>query len=178
MEEAMNIYLLLLLRLVHIVAGVGWVGGAAVHTLFVEPSARATAPESGRFMQYFMGRRRYSTFMAVTSGLTVLAGSLLLWNSSAGLQPAWLTSGPGLMFTIGSAVGIVVYLWGTFLIAPRASRLSALGKALAAAGGPPSPAQAAELQKLDREMAFIVRVDFALLMIALLAMATARYWYL
>jgi uncharacterized membrane protein len=50
----MNIYILLLLRLIHIVAGVGWVGGAVINSLFVEPSARATAPASGKFMQYFM----------------------------------------------------------------------------------------------------------------------------
>jgi uncharacterized membrane protein len=117
----MNIYILLLLRLVHIVAGVGWVGGAVVNSLFVEPSARATAPASGRFMQYFMGKRRFSAYMAVTSGLTVLAGGLLFWNSSGGFQWAWMQSGPGLMFTVGSVVGLAVWLWGLFLIAPRPS---------------------------------------------------------
>ena len=89
----MNIYLLLLLRIVHILAGVGWVGGAVIHTLFLEPSAKATAPDSRRFMQYLMGRGRYSVFMAVTSGLTVLAGGLLFWNSSGGFQWIWIRSG-------------------------------------------------------------------------------------
>jgi len=172
----MSIYLLLLLRLIHIVAGVGWVGGAVVNSLFVEPSARATAPASGKFMQYFMSKRRFSAYMAVTSGLTVLAGGLLFWNSSGGFQWIWIRSGPGLMFTIGSVVGLAVWLWGLLLIAPRASRLSALGQAIGTAGGPPTPAQAAELHKLDREMSFIGRVDFVLLLVALFAMATARYW--
>ena len=174
----MNIYILLLLRLVHIVAGVGWVGGAVVNSLFVEPSARATAPASGKFMQYFMGKRRFSAYMAVTSGLTVLAGGLLFWNSSGGFQWAWMRSGPGLMFTVGSVLGIAVWLWGLLLIAPRATRLSALGQAIGAAGGPPTPAQTAELQRLDREMSVIGRVDFVLLLVALFAMATARYWLL
>jgi hypothetical protein len=162
---------------VHVAAGVGWVGGAAINSLFVEPSARATAPESASFMQYFMGRRRFSTFMAVSSGLTVLAGGLLFWHSSGGLQWAWMRSGPGLMFSLGSVAGIIVYFWGLFMIAPRAGRLSALGQAVAAAGGPPSPAQLAELHKLDREMSIAGRVDFVLLLAALFAMATARYWW-
>ncbi len=172
----MNIYLLVLLRLIHIFAGVGWVGGAVIHTLFIEPSARATAPESGKFMQYLMGKRRLSAYMGVTSGLTVLAGGLLFWNSSGGFQWAWIRSGPGLMFTLGSVVGLAVWLWGTLLIAPRAGRLSALGQAIGAAGGPPTPAQAAELHKLDKEISFIGRVDFVLLLVALFAMASARYW--
>ena len=37
--------------------------------------------------------------------------------------------------------------------------------------------QVAELHKIDKEMSLIGRVDFAMLAIALLTMATARYWY-
>ncbi|HET7089427.1 MAG TPA: hypothetical protein VFL17_12330 [Anaerolineae bacterium] len=44
-------------------------------------------------------------------------------------------------------------------------------------GGPPTPEQVAELHKLDKEMSFIGRVDFVLLVVALLTMTTARYWY-
>jgi uncharacterized membrane protein len=173
----MDIYLILFLRIVHIVAGVCWVGGAIIHTVFIQPSVKATAPESGRFMQYFMGQRRFSLFMNVSSGLTVLAGALLYWRSSGGFQWPWIQSGPGLVFTVGSVVGIAVYFLGLFMIKPRVDRLEALGQAIAAAGGPPSPAQAAELQKIDGEMSLIGRVDFVMLIIALLAMATARYWF-
>jgi len=35
----------------------------------------------------------------------------------------------------------------------------------------------AELQQIDKEMSLIGRMDFAMLAIALLTMATARYWY-
>jgi hypothetical protein len=81
------------------------------------------------------------------------------------------------VFTVGSVVGIAVYFLGLFMIKPRVDRLEALGQAIAAAGGPPSPAQAAELQKIDGEMSLIGRVDFVMLIIALLTMATARYWF-
>lgn len=173
----MNIYLILLLRIVHIVAGVCWVGGAIVHTIFVEPSAKATAPESRKFMQYLMTRRQYGAFMGISSLLTVLAGGLLYWRSSGGFQWQWIQSGPGLMFTVGAMVGVAVYLLGTLLIAPRANRLGALGQQIGAAGGPPTPAQLAELHKLDRQMSLIGRVDFVLLAIAMFTMSTARYWY-
>jgi uncharacterized membrane protein len=176
-RSAMNLYLIILLRIIHIIAGVCWVGGAVVHTFFIEPSVKATAPESRKFMQYLMSRQQYGAFMGITSLLTVLAGGLLYWRSSGGFAWAWITSGPGIMFSIGAVIGIAVYLWGTLLIAPRAARLGALGAQIGAAGGPPTPEQAAELHKLDRQMSFIGRVDFVLLAIALFTMATARYWY-
>ena len=178
MDGNLNLYLMLALRLIHIGAGVAWVGGAVTQTLFIEPSVRATAPESRKFMQYFAGRGRYSAYMALASALTVLAGGLLYWRSSGGFQRGWITSGPGVMFTLGSIIGIGVYLWGMLMIGPRVARLSALDQAIGAAGGPPSPAQAAELGKLDREMTLVGRVDFALLIGALFAMSTARYWWL
>ena len=56
------------------------------------------------------------------------------------------------------------------------ARLSVLGREIAIAGGPPTGAQATELQQLDAEMTRIERVDVTLLMIALVTMATARYW--
>jgi hypothetical protein len=73
-------------------------------------------------------------------------------------------------------VAFLVFLIGFFMIRPRAERLGKLGKEIGMAGGPPSPEQAAELQKLDREMRSIERIDVILLTISLLTMATARYW--
>ena len=101
----------------------------------------------------------------------------MFWHMSGGFQWPWIQSGPGLMFTAGAAVGVFVYLWAMFLIAPRAARLGALGQQIGAAGGQPTVAQTAELHKLDKELSFIGRVDFVLLAFALFAMATARYWY-
>lgn len=173
----MNLYLVTVLRLVHIVAGVLWVGGAVIHTVFIEPSAKATSPESNRFMQYFMGQRRFNVFMAVSSALTVVAGGILFWNSSGGLRTQWMAAGPGLIFTIGSVAGVVVYLWGTLLIMPRGARMAKIGQLIGAAGGMPSPEQVVELQKLDREITTFARVDLVLLIASLALMASARFWY-
>jgi len=172
----MNIYLILFLRILHIVAGVLWVGGAAVNFLFVTPSVKATAPESGKFMQHLMGRRNFGAFMGLTSGLTVLAGALLYWNTSSGFQWTWIKSGPGIVFSIGAVIGVAIFLWGNLLIKPRADRMMALSREMSAAGGPPAPQQLAELHKIDGEMSFIERVDFVMLAVALIAMASARYW--
>jgi hypothetical protein len=125
-----------------------------------------------------MERRKYPIYMTVASALTILAGVPLYLSASGGLQLSWITSGPGVVFSIGAVVSIVVFFLGTLMLKPRAERMGALGKEIGMAGGPPSPAQVAELQQLDRELGRIELADFVLLMIATLTMATARYWFI
>lgn len=168
--------LIIFLRTVHIFAGVLWVGSAVFYLFFVEPVVKSLGPAGPKFMQGLIERRRYPIYMSVVSLLTVVAGALLYWYTSAGLQIGWITSGPGIGFTIGSVVSIVVFFMGIFMLGPRAQRMSAIGKEIAAAGGPPNPEQAAQLQKLNRELDRIERLDFYMLTIALVTMATARYW--
>jgi len=174
----MNVYLVLFLRIVHILAASLWVGGAVAYFGFVGPSVKASGPAGGQFMQQFIERRKYPIYMTIASALTVLAGVPLYLFASGGLQSSWITSGPGIVFTIGSVVAIVVFFLGTFMLAPRAKRMGALGREIGMSGGPPSPAQVAELEKLDKELYRIELADFILLMIATLAMATARYWFI
>lgn len=172
----MNIYFILFLRIIHIVAGVLWVGSAILYLFFVEPTVKSIGVAGPQFVQHFVTKQRYPLYMNTISLLTILAGALLFWNTSGGLQTAWLKTGPGWGFTIGSAVGIAVYFLGFFMLKPRGERLGALGKEIGMSGGAPNSAQAAELNKLGQEISKIERLDFIMLAVALLIMATARYW--
>lgn len=169
---------LLVLRLFHVVASVCWAGGAAIFFLFVEPTAKALAPEGLQFVQYMVVKRRFSIFMVISSTLTVLSGALLIWQQASGHWLDYVQSGPGLGFTLGSIAGAAVYLIGLLGVNPRAVKISKIGQEIQAAGGPPSPAQGAELQKLDREMSALGLADFILVAVSLALMATARYWLL
>jgi uncharacterized membrane protein len=172
----MFVYYLLVLRLVHIVASVCWVGGAFIFFLFVEPTAKALAPTGMEFVKYMVTKRRFSIFMVISSSLTVLSGALLIWQSASGQWLDYIKTGPGLGFTLGSLVGVVVYLVGMFGVNPRAIRMAKLGGEIETAGGPPTPAQSAEMQKLDKEMSVLGLIDFILVALSLALMATARYW--
>jgi len=171
----MLIYLIVL-RIVHVVASVCWAGGAFIFFLFVEPTAKALAPTGMQFVQHMVVKRRYSMFMGISSTLTVLSGALLLLQFAGGQWLAWVQTGPGLGFTLGSVAGVVVYFIGMFGVKPRAERMAKIGQEIQAAGGPPTPAQGAELQKLDREMSKLGYADFVLVALSLALMATARYW--
>ncbi|HZD57583.1 MAG TPA: hypothetical protein VE136_12700 [Anaerolineales bacterium] len=167
---------LLVLRFIHIVASVCWAGGGFIFFLFVEPTAKALAPTGMQFVDHMVTKRRFSIFMVVSSTLTVLSGAVLIWQYASGNWLSYVKTGPGLGFALGSMVGVAVYLVGMFGVNPRAIRLSKIGQEIQAAGGPPTPAQGAELQKLDREMSTLGLVDFLLVALALGLMASARYW--
>ena len=172
----MFISYLILLRIVHVVASVCWAGGAFIFFLFVEPTAKALAPTGIQFVQYMVTKRRFSIFMVISSTLTVLSGALLLWQFAHGNALAYVKSGPGLGFVLGSMAGVAVYLIGMFGVNPRAIKLSKIGQEIQAAGGPPTPEQSTEMQTLDREMTTLSLADFVLVTASLALMATARYW--
>lgn len=172
----MNIYLLNLLRFTHVVAGILWAGAAISYLFFFKPSVKSIGAAGPQFMQNLMERRKYPIFMMSTSLLTVLAGGALYWFISGGLNLAWVKSGPGLGFTIGSLAALVAFLLGTFGIGPTAGQISALGGQIAASGKGPTPEQASKIQTLEKRMSTIENVEFVLLVTALLTMATARYW--
>jgi uncharacterized membrane protein len=161
----MLIYLLVL-RFIHIVASVCWAGGGFIFFLFIEPTAKALAPTGMQFVDYMVTKRRFSIFMVVSSTLTALTGTLLLWRYASGAWLGYMSTGPGL----------VVYFIGMFGVNPRALKLSKLGHEIQAAGGPPTPEQGALLHKLDREMSALSLADFILVAVSLGLMASARYW--
>jgi hypothetical protein len=167
--------LVLILRALHIVAGVFWVGAAVFYVLFVEPSIKVLGAAGPKFMQEMIGRRKYPLFMNAVSIVTILAGAGLIWITS-GMQSAWFSSGPGIGFSLGALVGIAVWFLGFLLLRPRAERMGKLGQEIGKAGGPPTAEQAAEMTRLSAELARIGRIDAILLTIALVLMATARYW--
>jgi uncharacterized membrane protein len=167
---------LLILRFIHIVSSVCWAGGGFIFFLFVEPTAKSLAPMGMQFVQYMVTKRRFSLFMVISSTLTLLSGALLIWQRASGQWLNYVNTGPGLGFTLGSITGIAVYFVGILGVNPRALRLAKIGEEIQAAGSPPTPAQGAEMHKLDREMSNLSLADFLLVALSLALMATARYW--
>jgi len=163
----MQMFYLIVLRFLHVVASVCWAGGGFVTFLFVGPTAKDLEPAGTQFMAHMAGKRRFNMFMIINSTLTVLSGALLLWASTGGDLISYVKTGPGLGFALGSLTGIIVYFVGMFGIG-----MPAIQKA----GTPPTPTQAAEMQKLDKGISFYHKVDFALVALSLILMGTARYW--
>ena len=168
--------LLIILRLVHIVAGVLWVGGAVFVFRHVEPTAKALGPQAGPFMTRLVETQKIGTYFMIVSGLTVLAGTWLFWIDSAGDPMGWITrDGTGMTFAIGGLAAWIAFILGAVAVKPAVEEISAAGAAMRDAGGPPGPELVARMEAAQARMATLGKIDFTLLAIAVVTMAIARY---
>ena len=165
-------------RILHIMFGVAWAGSAFLFTVFIEPAAAKLGPDAGPVMEELVDRRKIGEIVTGISAVTVIAG-WVLWTGDMLLAPSlgdWLRSSFGLILTIGGIAATGALFAGIVGIPPNIKRLSALGKEVAASGGPPTPEQQADMHSIQERMRMLSRVDLALIAIAVFCMATARYW--
>lgn len=170
----MDVYLIVL-RILHIVAGVFWVGAAALFFFFVEPTVKELGPTGGAFMGHLSKVKKMPLVILMSAGLTVLAGILLYLRASGGFDVDWITSSTGLTFTLGGLTATAAFLMGLTVVKPSVDRLGVLGAEIQASGGQPSEAQAAQLHAVDAKLKTAGRINMVLLTVAVLSMATARY---
>lgn len=168
-------WLSIVLRIVHIGAAVFWVGSAAFMFFFLQPSAAALGPQAGPVMAHLNARRRLPQVIGISAVLTILAGLFLYADASGGFDADWITSPVGLGFTVGGAAAIIAWVLGLVAIGPIVARMGQVSGAVASGGGPASPEQAAEMQALGRRARSLGWVNITLLLIAVVAMAAARY---
>jgi len=168
-------FVIALLRLLHILAGVFWVGGVLFLARFLLPTAAALGPAAGPVMDHLNRVGRLSQTLLGAGVVTVLAGFTLYWRDAAGSGAAWMASPTGRVYGAGGVFAILAILIGVTVNMPTAKRLGALMASIQASGGPPSPEQRGVLQALQARLATAVRAVAALLVLATAAMAVARY---
>lgn len=169
----MDLYMVVL-RLIHLFSSVFWVGTIFFYALFLLRRVKAAGPVGGQFMQQ-LSQPPLTATLSSASGLAVLSGILLYWRASGGFDSAWIGTAPGLALTAGGVTALLAMVIGVIVSRPAASRMAALGREIAAAGGPPSPAQAAEVQALSARLERALYQTAYLLVITLIGMAIARY---
>ena len=74
------IYLIWLLRIVHILGGIFWVGGALIMAFFVAPAVGATAEAGQKVVGHLMGNLKFSSRISAAAGF------------AASIQPPVLSS--------------------------------------------------------------------------------------
>jgi uncharacterized membrane protein len=168
----------LVLRLIHILAGAFWLGAAVTMFLFLQPTATAIAPEGQRFMLHLLRNRRFSEVVLLAASLTGAAGAILFWRDTNGLEIAAMTQPQGLGFTVGAVAGGVALLLFVFVGYPAGRRMIAIGSRLAGEHRPPSEDEQRLLAATQRVLNRIGVTVLVLLVISTSAMATARYWSL
>jgi hypothetical protein len=163
-------------RSIHRRLGVIWVGSLFVVVVFVQPSAAALGPAGAPFMSE-LRRRRFVDVVFIDAVLTVVAGAFLYWRDWH-TYPSfgdWIGSSFGASLTVGALLAIAGLGVAASLTRPTIRRLVSLGKQVANSGGPPPPETAARIGALQRRLVVAERVSFSLVLLAVMAMASARY---
>jgi uncharacterized membrane protein len=164
-------YLVIALRIIHIVAGIIWVGGTLIMTFFIGPTIGATAEAGQKFVGHLMNNLKFSNRMSAAAGLTILAGFILYWIDSSGFTSAWMSSGAGRGFGIGAGFALIGFVFG-LLIGRTTNAMAQLG---AQFRGKPSPEQMSQMQSIRKQQATYSNISATALILAVIFMAIARY---
>jgi uncharacterized membrane protein len=164
--------LIIVLRLVHIVAAIVWGGGALIMEFFIGRSIAATGEAGQKFVQHLMNTVRMHKFMTVAALATVLAGVWLYWIDSNGFSSAWMTSGAGIGFGIGAVFGLIAFVFGAIFGSSNAK----LGEVGAQVKGKPTAEQLAQIHALQKRIKTVSPIHVFSMILAMIFMATARYF--
>jgi hypothetical protein len=164
----------LVLRLVHVLGGIAWVGFAAFNTYFLIPSLGEAGPAAGPVMGGLQKRRLF-TVMPIIALLTILAGLRLLMITSTGFSAAYFATRPGIAYLVGAVTGIVGFLIAVTMTRPSMVRAGELLAARVTAGPEALPAIDAKVAALRARASASGQVSTMILIISAASMAVARY---
>ncbi len=167
----MNNNLVIVLRLVHIISGVFWVGAGLVMFFFIGPTLGATAEAGQKFAQHLMTKTRFTAILTTSAILTVLAGAVLYWRDSDGLSSNWMHTSQGLGFGVGAFFGLIGLVFGA-MVGSTNGALARLGSQIQ---GKPTPDQMAQIGALRKRLSLVSPINAYSLIIATLLMAISRY---
>jgi hypothetical protein len=154
-------WLMLVLRLIHVGGGAMWVGMMAFMVFFLTPAIAEAGPAEGGKLMAALQRQRIMIIMPVIALLTIGSGVWLMLRAYGG--PGNLAaSRMGMALNVGALAAIVAFLIGIIFMRPAMMRATVT-------------TDPAEAQRLRARGAMLGRLVARLLMLALAAMAVARY---
>lgn len=156
---------MLVLRLIHIVAGVFWAGSAMLMGWFIAPTAKAAGPAAGPFMQALLKKK--VAVVLVSAGIVTVGAGIWLWALRRPAMDRW----QDWALAIGALSAIVALAVGITLQRPTASKIQLFGAELASAGGPPTAEQGAEMGRLQARMGLFGSLMAILMVVAVAGMA-------
>ena len=165
--------LMVVLRFVHIVLGVLWVGGVFALSVIIIPGMQQLGLPLDSLTKT-LNHRKFSQIMMAFGGLTVLAGLTMMYILGHGNE-AFFQSHFGRTLSLGGLCAILALVIGGSVARPTLAKIGKLQADLAAnppKGDDPRKAQIAALQ---RRIVFSSKLVVILLLVAVTCMAVARY---
>lgn len=165
---------LLVLRLVHVLGGIFWVGGMMYMTFFLGPALAQAGPAAAPVMAGLQQRKALVWF-PVIAVITILAGIRLMMISSLGFQSAYFASTSGKVYLISGLASVIALVLGLAVVRPGMQRMAGIAARLATADEAERATLQAEVARLRSSGAMMQRVVTWLLIGAAVGMAVGRY---
>jgi len=166
---------LLVLRLVHILGGIFWVGSLIFTSFFLMPALRSSPAVAGQVMAGLQ-RRRLFTLLPIVALLTIVSGLRLLWIVSVGFSDAYFSTSTGRTFAASAIAATVAFLLSVLVSRPGFVRVGRLSATLAGTTDEGVRQRiSAEMQRLSRRVSIANAIVATLLLLTAAGMAAARY---
>lgn len=165
-------YYVLVLRILHIGAGVFWVGSTLLLAMVISPALKATGESGQKFVDYLVKHHRFGTESAGAGGMAGIAGLLLYWRDSAGLTSEWMTSSAGIGYTVGAVLGLIAFVFGIL----NDRKMKAMMQLREQIQDSPTSEQASQLQALGKQQTMYLTICVVTITLSLWIMASARYF--
>jgi uncharacterized membrane protein len=169
----MNAPLMALLRLIHILAGIFWLGATLTLAGFLLPAMR-TGSGAAVLWRAVMRRHRLQLWINIAMTLTVLAGFALYGIDSATSGGAFARSATGKVLGLGALLAIAAAGVMGAMSQPAGRKLAGLGERVDEAGAT-AASVATEAEALQARVSRGLTIASVLLLLAATTMAIGRY---
>lgn len=154
----------------HVAFGIFWAGAVIVLGFFILPAALDAGPAGGAVMAGVVKRKM--PMVLLVAGIVVVLSGVRLYMVR--FSASWLTTGEGIVLSLGALLGIAGFAMGVFIQRPTVDRIGTLAASMARAGGPPTAEQAAEMKALQARLRRVARLTAWHLLGASVLMASHR----
>lgn len=166
-------WLLIVLRIVHVVGGIFWVGSMVFVAHFLVPAVGDAGPDGGKVM-IALSKRNFMNIMPLVALVTILAGLWLYWKASAG-SSAYFASAPAKAYGFGAVCALAAFVIGMTITRPAMVNGIKLSQAAMGAASPEKEELMAKAMVLRTRGAKAGKAIAGLLLITALMMAVGRY---
>ena len=164
---------LIVLRIIHILGGIIWVGIGLFMVFFLAPALQSIGPAAGQVMGALQ-KRKFMVILPIIAILTILSGLRLMMIASGNFGAGYFQSPMGRTFAGAAVAAILAFVIGIAVNRPAMMKMGTLQQSMSS--DPVSKDKiAAEIRKLQQRMAVVGFVVTALLLIAAIGMSIARY---
>jgi uncharacterized membrane protein len=166
---------LLVLRIIHVLGGIFWVGSGLFTSFFLIPALGRLGPAAAGPVMGALQQRRLFTILPVVAVLTILSGIRLLQIASGGFSPQYFDSRTGQTFLWSGVAAVIAFLLSLLVARPAAVRLGQLSASMATMPEAERGARSAEVGRLRQRSGLASTAATVLLIGAAIGMAVARY---